>query len=334
MGAVERFDAFQRRHDAVGLPLAVAYKFFDDQGGYLAALLTYFGFLSLFPLLLLLVTVLGALLQDSPRLQEAVLHSALSRFPVIGDQLGANVHSLRGNGFALAVGIVAGLYGALGVAQAAQLTLNRIWAVPRYRRHDPLRSRLKGLLFLAMAAVGLGAATALSAAASASHVFGTRLGVETRFAVGLAAVALNTGLLLLTYRMLTHRAIPARRLWGASLGAACVWQVLQWGGAYYVGHVLRGASATYGMFGIVLGLLAWIYLAALVFVVAAEVSAVRAHRLWPRALLTPFTDAVRLSWGDRRAYTSYATTETYKSFEDVSVEFDQQPPPPEEDDGR
>jgi membrane protein len=330
MGLSARMDAFQRRHQAAGIAIAVAYKFFDDQGTYLVALLTYYAFLSLFPLLLLLVSALGALLQNNPELQERVLHSVLSKFPVIGEQLGHNIHSFRSNGFALGAGVVVSLYGALGVAQAAQLTLNKIWGVPRYRRSDPLRSRLKGMLFLGLVAAGLAATTGLSIAASASRVFGSHLGVEVRFAVTVAAIALNALVLLLTYRMLTHREIPARRLLGASIGAACAWQGLQWAGTYYVSNVLRGASATYGMFGIVLGLVAWMYLAALVFVVAAEVSAVRLHRLWPRSLMTPFTDDVRLTWADRRAYESYATTEQHKSFEEIKVYFHQERPPPDD----
>ncbi|MFF6995329.1 YihY/virulence factor BrkB family protein [Streptomyces sp. NPDC008313] len=328
MGVTQRIDAFQRRHRWVGLPLAVVYKFADDQGTYLAALLTYYGFLSLFPFLLIVVTALGAFLHDNEQLQRQVLHSALSEFPVIGDQIGQNIHSFQGNGVALTVGILGSLYGGLGIAQAAQYALNKIWAVPRHTRPDPFRSRVKGLLFLLVATVGLGASTGLSVAASESDVFGTRFGVQLRLGITVVSVALSALMLILASRMLTHRRIPVRRLWGSALGAAFVWQVLQWAGTYYVGHVLRGAGATYGMFGLVLGLIAWIYLGALVFVVAAEVSSVRTQRLWPRSLLTPFTDKVRLSWGDRRAYESYAVTETFKSFEDVNVHFRQHPPPP------
>ena len=87
MGVTEWLDAFQRRHPAAGFPLAVIYKFVDDQGSYLAALIAYYGFLSLFPLLLLLSTVLGLVLRGHPQLQEQVLHSTLNQFPIIGNQL-------------------------------------------------------------------------------------------------------------------------------------------------------------------------------------------------------------------------------------------------------
>ncbi|MFI1169344.1 YihY/virulence factor BrkB family protein [Streptomyces sp. NPDC020801] len=331
MGVLARLDGYQRRHRWAGLPLAVVYKFYDDQAAYLAALLTYYGFLSLFPLMLFLVAVLSAVLHSSPRLQHTVLNSALSEFPVIGDQVGHNIHSFHGSGIAVAVGVAGSVYGALGVAQAAQYALNKIFAVPRHARPDPLRSRLKGLKFLSLLGAGLCVTTALSAAAeSAAGLFGARPALGVRVLAAVLAVLLNAGLLLVSYRLLTRRRLPLRLMYGTALGGACAWQVLLWGGTYYVGHVLRGTTATYGLFGIVLGLLAWIYLGALVYLLTAEISAVRCMRLWPRSLLSPFTDRVHLSPGDRRAYRSYAATESFKGFEKITVHFD---PPPHADRG-
>ncbi|MEU2336872.1 YihY/virulence factor BrkB family protein [Streptomyces sp. NPDC006654] len=334
MRLLERADRFQRRHRWVGLPLAVLYKFYDDQAAYLAALLTYYGFLSLFPLLLILVAVLSTFLSGDPALRQRVLDSALREFPVIGDQLERNIHSFHGSGAALAVGIAGTVYGSLGVAQAAQYALNKIWAVPRHARPDPFRSRLKGLLFLLVLALGLCAFTLLSVAGSQTFLFGARLRGGTWIAATFGSVLLNTLLLVLSYRLLTHRHLPPRPLLGVALGAAFAWQALQWAGTYYVSHVLRGATATYGMFGIVLGLLAWLYAGALIFVLAAEAGAVRVMRLWPRSLLTPFTDRVHLSPADRRAYRSYAATEAFKGFQKIQVRFDTPPherpgPPPD-----
>ncbi|MEW2294229.1 YhjD/YihY/BrkB family envelope integrity protein [Streptomyces sp. NPDC006743] len=326
MGVLARVDSYQRRHRWAGLPLAVVYKFYDDQAAYLAALLTYYGFLALFPLLLFLVAVLSAVLSSSPHLQHAVLNSALGEFPVIGDQIAHNIHSFQGNVLAVAVGVAGSVYGALNVAQATQHALNKIFAVPRHARPDPFRSRLKGLKFLSLLALGLCVTTALSTAEEwASGLFGARLAVGVRVAADVLAVLLYAALLVASYRLLTRRRLPLRVLGGPALGAGCAWQGLLWVGTYYVGHVLRGATATYGLFGIVLGLLAWIYLGSLVYVLTAEVGAVRCMRLWPRSLLSPFTDRVHLSAGDQRAYRSYATTESFKGFEKITVHFD--PPP-------
>ncbi|MER6923979.1 YihY/virulence factor BrkB family protein [Streptomyces spiralis] len=326
MDVLARLDAYQRRHRWAGLPLAVIYKFYDDQAAYLAALLTYYGFLSLFPLMLFLVAVLSSVLSSSPHLQHQLLNSALSEFPVIGDQIAHNIHSFHGSSIAVAVGVIGSLYGALNVAQAAQHALNKIFAVPRHARPDPLRSRLKGLKFLSLLGLGLCVITGVSTAAEwAAGIFGARLAVGVQVAAGILAVLLNAALLVGSYRLLTRHRLPLRVMWGPALGAACAWQGLLWGGTYYVGHVLKGTTATYGLFGIVLGLLAWIYLGALVYLVTAEISAVRCMRLWPRSLLSPFTDRVHLSPGDQRAYRSYATTESFKGFERITVHFD--PPP-------
>ena len=120
----------------LGFPIAVIYKFFEDQGPYLAALITYYGFLSLFPLLLLLASVLGFVLQDDPELQERILDSTLSQFPIIGQQL-AEPQGLRGSTVAVVVGGLVALYGAMGVAQALQNAVNVSWAVPRTTARTP-----------------------------------------------------------------------------------------------------------------------------------------------------------------------------------------------------
>jgi Virulence factor BrkB len=119
---VDTVDAYQRAHRWLGFPLAVVYKFADDQGPYLAALITFYGFLSLFPLLLLLVTILGFVLDGDPDLQAKLIDSALVQFPVIGSQLRENVQSLKGSGIGLAVGILATRYGCLGAAMASRFT--------------------------------------------------------------------------------------------------------------------------------------------------------------------------------------------------------------------
>ena len=142
---VESIDAYQRDHRRLGFPLAVAYKFSDDQGPYLTALITYYGFLSLFPLLLLLVTVLGFVLQGDPDLQARLVKSTLAELPIIGSQLRENVQSLKGSGVGLAVGILATLYGCLGAAGATQNAFNRAWAVPRNERPNPIALRLRSV---------------------------------------------------------------------------------------------------------------------------------------------------------------------------------------------
>src|SRR6478735_1389269 len=149
---VDRVDDFQQRHRALGFPLAVAYKFIDDQGNYLAATVTYYAFISIFPLLLIASSVLGFLLQGNADLRQEVLTSALSQFPIVGTQLGAP-QGLQGSASAVVVGVIAALYGVLGLGQAAQNAVNVAWAVPRNSRLNPLVSRLRSFVLLILAGV-------------------------------------------------------------------------------------------------------------------------------------------------------------------------------------
>lgn len=328
MGVVSRIDGYQRRHRWAGLPLAVLYKFVDDQGNYLTAVITYYGFISLFPLLLLVVTLLGFALQGNADLQERVLDSALTQFPVIGDQIASNIHSFHGSVLGLVIGLLGSLYGGIGVVQATQSTLNKVWGVPRSSRPNPVRARLRSLLLLAVGGAVILVTTVLSALASSARAYGASLGNGTRAGATVLTVALNVALFIVAFRVLTGRPVTRRQIRGGAIGAAITWQVLQWIGTYTLGHALKGATATYGLFGLVLGLLTWIYLGAVTIVFCAEVNVVRAERLWPRSLLTPFTDNVELTPGDRRAYESYAVTERHKGFENVNVDFERPPGPP------
>jgi membrane protein len=318
VGVVSRFDAYQRRHRWLGVPIAVVYKFVDDQGGYLAALITYYGFLSLFPLLLIFSTVLGFLLPGNPALQQQLIDSALGQFPIIGDQLGSTAQPLRGSGWGLTIGILVALYGGLGVAVAIQNAFNQVWGVPVHRRPDPVRARLRSLLLLGLLGLGVLLTTALSALVAVGERFGPGL----RIGAVVLAVITNAALFVLAFRTLTTRTVAIREVLPGSVLAAVAWQVLQSLGAIYVDYQLRGTSQVYGLFGIVLGLLAWIYVEAVVIVLAAELNAVLARRLWPRALLTMFAEDVDLTSADRRSYESYASAQQYREAESINVEFD------------
>ena len=78
---------------------------------------------------------------------------------------------------------------------------------------------------------------------------------------------------------------------------------------------------TNGVVGFVLGLLAFVYLVAVAFVLSAELNVVRARRLYPRALLTPFTDAVDLTDADRQTYAAQARSMRTKGYEEIEVTF-------------
>ncbi|MGY1835960.1 YihY/virulence factor BrkB family protein [Blastococcus sp. SYSU DS0510] len=327
MAVAARFDAFQSRHPAVGFPLAVVYKFVDDRGPHLAALITYYGFVSLFPLLLVLTSVLGFLLQDDPELQQRILESALSDFPLLGPALVENIGTFRGSGVALVIGIVGSLYGGLGVMQAAQAALNRIYAVPRFAQPNPLLSRLRSLLLVLVLGVGAVASTALTAGVTTSSDVLPLPGPLVTVLGTLAGLAINVGIFLVLYQVLTARRLDWRNVAVGAGIAAVLWELLHVLGTYYFGTYVTRVSDVYGVFGVILGLVVWIYLQALVVVLAAEINVVRHRRLYPRSLLTPFTDDVELTRADVRAYTGYARSERYKGFQRVEASFRKDAPP-------
>jgi membrane protein len=209
MSVVERLDRYQRRHGWLGLPLAIVYKFVDDRGPYLAALLTYYAFVSLFPLLLLFFSALGFFLQGHPGLRHELEHAALKDFPVIGPQLGKNVASFRGSGPALAVGVLGTLYGGLGAMQAAQAGFNRIYGIARHEQPNPLRSRLRSLALLALLGSGVllstGIAIVLSTANGISHLLGPAIHAGGYGLSYLIDVALFSAALLIPPRGVKHR---------------------------------------------------------------------------------------------------------------------------------
>jgi len=274
--SIDRFDRFQMRRRWLAFPMAVVKKFGDDRAGNLAALIAYYGFFSLFPLLLVLVAVLGFILRGNATLQESIVNSALAQFPIIGDQIKTNVKALSGSaGVALGIGTLVALWAGLGVTNAAQNAFNDVWGVPLTGRPDFLKTRLRSLVMLLVLGGLMIASTVLSGLGSASNVqlFGIRL---TSLLISLV---LNFVLYMLAFRLLVNAPLSwGDVLPGAILGAI-LWTALQYLGGYYVQRVVKHASAVYGFFGIVIGLLTWIYLAAQLTLYAAEVNVVLAQRL-------------------------------------------------------
>ncbi len=309
-------DRLQRRNRAVGAVIAVIYKYLDDQGGYLSALITYYGFVSLFPLLLLLTTGLGVILAGRPDLQDQVLHSTLSQFPVIGSQL-HQPEGLSGGTVAVVVGIAGALYGGLGVGQAVQNAMDSVWAVPRNKRPNPILARVRSALLLLVLGSAAVASTVLSAVGQATG----SLGFVGKFGLTLAAIAINGLICLVAFRVTTARQLTYRQVWPGALAAAFVWQILQRFGADYVGHTVKSASATNSVFALVLGLLAFLFLVSMTLVLCAEINVVLVERLYPRALLTPFVEDADLTEADRKTYAKRANAERVKGFQRVSVRF-------------
>jgi membrane protein len=307
------FDRFQQRRRRLSFLLAVIKKFSDDQAGQLAALISYYAFVSLFPLLLVFVTVLGFVLQNDPAERERILNGALGQIPLIRDQL--KLHSLKGSPTALAIGVVGSLLAATGITNASQTAFNRIWHVPFKHRPNWLYVRLRGLGMLAI----LGTMAIVSTVAAGS------VGASSHDALAVCAgiviaLAFNLATFLLAFKLLTAAELSWSDLLPGAIIAAVFWQLLQLLGGFYVEHLLKRTTPLYGIFALVLGLLAWLYIGAQMTIFAAEVNVVRARRLWPRSMFgDPLVDA------DKRAMSESAEAEERVHEENVEVDFDGPP---------
>ena len=301
-------DRYQQRHAALAVPFAVLKKFGDDQGGNLAALIAFRAFFSLFPLLLLLTTVLGYVLAGNSDLRQEAVDSVLTQFPVIGEQI--QVSSLEGNGVALAIGVVGSLWAGFGVVLATQHALDRVWAIPFRDRPDFFTSRLRALALL----IVLGSLTLVSTVASGLVGGGSGL-------LGpVGGIAISIGINLLVFGALfsllgAREASFSKLLPGVVLAAVC-WSGLQLVGGYFVSHQVRNATPAYGTFALVLGLLVWINLGAMLTVLSAELNVVRERELWPRSLLGAGREE------DERVMRALAKAEAREDSQQISVDFD------------
>ena len=275
-----KVDVIQQKHPVIGFPFALIKKVGEDDGGFQAALITYYGFLSLFPLLLVATSVVGILSQGNSSLETQVMDSVGKYFPVIGDQLSGNIQASNKSGVALVIGLILAFYGARGGADAFRSALNHVWHVPRKRRTGFPKSLIKSLAMTCLGGFGLLLAAILSATA-------TGLGKSIVFKA-LAAVAsfviLVPTFYFLYWISLPRNFVPKKYHLRSAIASGIGIVGVQALGGYLVTNQLKTLSPLYGTFAIVLGLLFWIYLQALIMIYAVELSTVVSKNMWPRSL--------------------------------------------------
>jgi YihY family inner membrane protein len=309
-------DRFQRDHGWLGFPLAVAKRYGDGGAGGLAAMIAYYGFFSVFPLLMVLTSVAGMVLRDRPDLQESLLDSALAQFPVVGTEIRRNVGSIDGSGLALAIGLVIAVWAGLGAVRSAQVAMDTVWDVPRRARRGTPASIAVALVMLAvLGGFILMAAVFAGLAGAGGGWLGSILSV-------VASVVLNVAVFAIAFRVLTAADVGWPDVAPGAVLAGVGWTLLLTVGGLIVGNRIASSSDVYGSFALVIGLLTWIYLGAQLTLLAAEVNVVWKHHLWPRSLQGELTEADRVSL--RRS----AGQEERKDEQVVSVRFEQRPDEP------
>lgn len=307
--ALRSLDGVQQRNRVAGLLFGVVKKYGDDRGPALAALLTHYGFMSLFPLLLVFTTILGFV--GNADLQHTVVGDTLKQFPVYGQQLGNVAHPLSGSAPGLAFGLLALLYGALGAAQSAQHAMAQVWNVPGVVRPGFAPRLARGLVFF----VALGLAIVLTAAlAGVATANGQRTIMRLAFSV--AGLLINAGLYMVAFRILTPKTIRTGQLVPGAIVAGVGYTLLVTAGTALVQHQLRHAQVVYGQFGFVLGLIGWLYLVSQLTLYAAELNVVRSRRLWPRSIIQP-----PLTEADQQVLHDIARQEERRPEQRVGVGF-------------
>jgi YihY family inner membrane protein len=283
---IDRLDIVQQRRGVTAFPVAVVRKFSDDQGGRLAGQIAYSSLLAVFPLLLLLLTLLGIVLHGDVQAQNDVLNSAVRQFPVVGSDLTRNVHQLStGSNLVDYLVLVWLIYGSLRLSRSAQLMMAVVWGIARDDLPTFWHWLPRAIGFLAVLGVGFIGGGAL-AGLGAFHGLG-----DYSFWIGLVGVlVLNIVMFWCGFTILVASPSGRRTVWPGALVAGVIWSVLQLVGAQLVNHQLRHLSNLYGTFATVLGLMWWLVLGTTVSVLAAECNAVLAGGTWPRSFRRPTPD--------------------------------------------
>jgi YihY family inner membrane protein len=315
---LRRLDRAQQRHTAPSFVVGVVKKYGDDNGGILASSLSHSAFVSVFPLLLILVTILGIVASGNPTVYHDVHQAVDKQFPVIGPLLMGHhgVHALRRSSV---IGLVAGLlgllWGATGLAQSGLFTMAQVWNLPGPARPGYVPRLGRCLLFIVVLGTGMIVTTGLSALGT----FGQHLPVFVVLAEILAVIA-NAGLYFIAFRVLTPKGVPSRNLIAGAIVGGVAWTVLQTLGVFVVHHFLHSGSVYGVFFGTVLGLVAWLYLAVEMTVYAAEINVVLARHLWPRSIIQP-----PLTEADRSSLALQALQNQRREEQDVTVSFNDRP---------
>jgi YihY family inner membrane protein len=310
---LDRVDQFQQRHQFLAIPVAVFKKFVEDQSTNLAGMIAFWAFFSIFPLFLVFITVLGFTLPDD--IKDRVLGDVGSMFPLIDP---SSMHGLSGSWWALLIGLGTALWSGLRVVRTTQFAFNSVWELPMAAR--PKMTEQIGRSVGVLATIGLGLVLStlitgfVSSGSNAIH-----LGWAGHLLGYVIAIALDVGLFIAAFRILTDREVTTRDvLPGAVLSGVLFW-VLQSLSSLIISHYLQNAQSTYGTFATVITLLWWFYLQSIITLLGAQLNVVLKERLHPRALTdAPETEA------DHRAYEAYAQERTYHEEEQVRAEFPRQ----------
>jgi YihY family inner membrane protein len=301
-------DRAQKRTRPTAILVATFKKYSEDRSSNLAAMLAFWGFFSIFPLLLVFITLLGWLLPASDK--ASVLAHVAGLFPLLDAK---TVTHLTGSVWALVLGLVSALWSGLGVVRTTQTALDSVWEVPYYERLGTLKQVLRSVWVLATIGFGLVISTLVSGVV-ASSASGVHLGAAGRIGGYLVAAALDVALVIAAFRILTSRDVSTRDVLPGAIIAGLAFFILQEASAIIISDHLKKAQSTYGHFATVITILWWFYLQATITLRAAQLNVVLRDQLYPRSIVdAPQTDA------DYKVLQAYAAERTYQPDEEVTA---------------
>jgi membrane protein len=318
---VDKVDGFQQRHAWAAIPFGVYKKFSEDQAGNLAALISYYAFFSIFPLLLALTTILGFVLSGDPTLSAKIYNGAAGSIPLISQN--SSQHPLKGSVFALVFGVLVAIWSGLAVASQAQSAFNVVWTIPRVDRPGFLPRIVRNLELVAVVGGGLIITTLIQGLISNTAKYGLNLGIGVSILGAVVGIVLNIGLLMVLYRRGTARELSWRDVFPGAIVGGIGWFVLQKVGSEFINSKVAGDKGTYGTFAVVIGLLSYFYLLSQITLYAAEINVVVAEKLWPRGLRA--LQGVATTDADERAYSAYPERERQAHDTAIGVDVDKQP---------
>ena len=263
-----RVRALRERSRPAALTVQTIEGFRKHRSGRNAALIAHFGFLSVFPLLLVFTTVLGFVLQSRPKLLEDIVDSALAQLPFIGEQIAADPSKLRGDALVLIIGLLASLWGGMKAFVAVHGALDDIAETALDDRSNLFITRLRALF--GMAYIG-GAQIGAAILASLATVTGLQIVGKVLLLIG--TIAINAGVLALSYRWLRTKRPSWRSVAPGALVGGMLFAALQLVGVAIVGRAIAQASPVYGNFASVIGLLTWLSLHSIIALAGAELTA-------------------------------------------------------------
>jgi YihY family inner membrane protein len=308
MRIADKLDSAQQQSKPAGVAVATFKKFSEDRTTNLASMVAFWGIFSIFPLFMVLVTVLAWVLPVSDR--ESVLGHVAKMLPLLDP---STVSGLTGSSLAFVVGLLTALWSGLGVVRTVQFAFDSVWEIPYHERPGTVQQTLRSLWVLATIGVGLVVTTLVSGFVVTS-ANGVHLGAIGRVGGYLLAAALDIGIFLAAFRILTTRLNTMREVLPGALLSGVAFFILQQVSALIISHYLQKAQSTYGHFATVITILWWFYLQAIITLLGAQLNVVLEQRLFPRSLVdAPQTPA------DHRALEAYAGERTYHPGQTVTT---------------